>query len=74
MTTNTDPRLQELLALATAENLTLPMDPVRILALEDAGHALDLVTGDIIWAVEEVRVAATMAAQQLALALPTKPR
>lgn len=43
-----DARIGELLALAAAEGLTLPYPPATILRLEDAGHVVDLATGEIL--------------------------
>lgn len=43
-----DARIGELLALAEAEGLTLPYPPAMILRLEDAGHVVDLATGEIL--------------------------
>ena len=74
MTTHTDPRIRELLELAATEDLILPMDLPQILAIEDAGYALDLVTGNIAWNVDALRMAATAAAQQLVSDLHRKTR
>jgi hypothetical protein len=46
-TMNQDARIAELLTLAEAEGLTLPYPPNMIIALEDAGHVVDLHTGAI---------------------------
>lgn len=43
----TDPRIDELLELAAAEGLTLPLPPETIIRLEDAGHIVDLRTGTV---------------------------
>jgi hypothetical protein len=43
-----DNRVNELLALAEAEGLTLPYSPALIVHLEDAGHVVDLATGAIL--------------------------
>ncbi len=45
---NTDPRITELLELATIENITLPYSPEVIIRLEDTGAIVDLHTGAII--------------------------
>ena len=45
---HTDPRIEELLALAKAEGLTLPYTPEFIITQEDQGHVIDLTTGAII--------------------------
>jgi hypothetical protein len=45
---NTDPRITELRTLAESEGLTLPYSPELIIAMEDAGHVINLVTGDIV--------------------------
>jgi hypothetical protein len=42
-----DQRVHELLELAAAEGLTLPMSPEVIIRLEDAGHVVNLKTGAI---------------------------
>lgn len=42
-----DKRIQELLELAEAEGLDLPMEPEAILRLEDQGHVVDLRTGAV---------------------------
>lgn len=42
-----DARIAELLELAGAEGLMLPYPPETIIALEDAGHVVDLLTGAI---------------------------
>lgn len=44
----TDPRIQELLALAESEGITLPYDPEFIAAQENLGNIVDLATGAII--------------------------
>mgnify|MGYP001255408346 FL=1 len=44
-----DPRILELLDWAAATGLPLPRPAEEILALEDAGHVVDLATGDILW-------------------------
>lgn len=43
-----DPRIDELYALCEAEGIVLPLDVAEILALEDAGHVVDLRTGHIL--------------------------
>ncbi len=43
----TDTRIQELLELATAEGITLPYPPEFIVAMEDFGNVVDLMTGAI---------------------------
>lgn len=48
---NTDTRIQELIDLAREEKLDLPMSPNAIVALEDSGKIVDLVTGAIYAAV-----------------------
>jgi hypothetical protein len=41
-------RILELLELATEQGCVLPMSPEEIIALEDDGHVVDLVNGEII--------------------------
>ena len=48
MRNQTDPRVQELLALAEAEGITLPYTPEFIITQEDQGHVVNLETGAII--------------------------
>ena len=43
-----DKRIQELLELAAQEGITLPYLPEIIIALEDTGAVVDLVTGAIL--------------------------
>lgn len=43
-----DNRIEELQALAAAEGIELPYPPKIIVALEDAGNVVDLITGDIL--------------------------
>jgi hypothetical protein len=43
-----DARIGELLNLAEGEGLTLPYPPELILRLEEAGHVVDLATGEIL--------------------------
>jgi len=43
-----DPRIQDLLDWEAATGRPLPMAIARILAFEDLGHTVDLVTGAII--------------------------
>jgi len=43
-----DERIQELLALAAQENITLPYSPELIVAMEDTGAVVDLHTGAIL--------------------------
>ena len=45
---HTDPRVQELLALAEAEGISLPYDPEFIAAQENLGNVVDLTTGAIL--------------------------
>ena len=45
---HTDPRIEELLALAKSEGFTLPYDPETIIAQENLGNVVDLTTGAII--------------------------
>lgn len=40
-------RIVELVSLAAAEGITLPMAPAAIVALEESGHVVDLVTGNV---------------------------
>lgn len=44
----TDKRVAELEQLASAEGFTLPMTAEQIIAIEDAGHTVDLLTGEVI--------------------------
>jgi hypothetical protein len=46
---NNDPRTLELLDWQAATGLSLPLPAAQILALEDAGHVVNLATGDILW-------------------------
>lgn len=46
-----DTRAGELLALAIAEGIDLPMSVDEIIALEDAGHIVDLLTGEVLTSV-----------------------
>ena len=48
MTNRHDARIRELLDLAEAEGLTLPYDPEIIVAQEDLGNIVDLLSGNII--------------------------
>ena len=41
-------RILELLELAAEQGFVLPMEPETIIALEDDGHVVDLVNGEII--------------------------
>ncbi len=41
-------RILELLELAAEQGFVLPMEPEAIIALEDDGHVVDLVNGEII--------------------------
>jgi hypothetical protein len=41
-------RILELLELAAVQGFILPMPPERIIELEDDGHVVDLVNGEII--------------------------
>lgn len=52
-----DVRAFEIVALCEAEGIELPMPVDEILALEDAGHTVDLLTGEVLrngasWLVE----------------------
>jgi hypothetical protein len=47
VTTQTDPRVQELLDLARAENIRLPYPIDMIIFLEKRGRIVDLVTGAV---------------------------
>lgn len=47
MSTQHDVRIQELVAFATSEGLTLPYDPIFIITQEDLGNVVDLTTGTI---------------------------
>jgi hypothetical protein len=47
----TDPRIDELEALAREESITLPLPVDLILFLEDRGRIVDLVTGEVLNAV-----------------------
>lgn len=44
-----DPRTLELLDWEAATGSPLPLPAAQILALEDAGHVVNLATGDILW-------------------------
>lgn len=44
-----DPRILELLEWEAANGSPLPRPAEEILALEDAGHVVNLATGDILW-------------------------
>jgi len=44
-----DPRTLELLDWEAATGAPLPRPAAQILALEDAGHVVNLATGDILW-------------------------
>lgn len=44
-----DPRTLELLDWEAATGAPLPLPAAQILALEDAGHVVNLATGDILW-------------------------
>ena len=48
MSKRTDPRIEELLALAESEGFTLPYDPELIVSQEDLGNIVDLLSGNII--------------------------
>lgn len=48
MSKRTDPRIEELLALAEAEGIVLPYDPEIIITQEDLGNVVDLNSGAII--------------------------
>lgn len=56
----TDTRIDELLALAEAEGLSLPYPPDVIARLEDGGAVVDLVTGAVIVAGADVRYSLTL--------------
>lgn len=43
-----DQRIAELTALAAQEGITLPFPPALIVHMEDHGHTIDLVTGQLI--------------------------
>lgn len=60
---NQDQRTQKLLELAKAEGFTLALHPAIIIAMEDAGAVVNLRTGAIVLAGEQVRYAPTQAAQ-----------
>ncbi|MCB0049836.1 MAG: hypothetical protein M9936_14300 [Caldilinea sp.] len=64
-----DRRAGELLALAIAEGIDLPMPVDEIIAWEDAGHAIDLVTGEILLNADSVRIAPTVAGEATAFLL-----
>lgn len=55
-----DPRIQELLDLASAEGLPLPYPAETIAALEGAGAVVDLTTGAIIAGGANVRYSLTV--------------
>lgn len=40
-------RIVELVNLAAAEGITLPMAPAAIVALEESGHTVNLATGEV---------------------------
>lgn len=48
MSDNYDTRAGELLALAIAEGIDLPMTVDEIIRWEDAGYIVDLVTGEVL--------------------------
>jgi len=48
MSDNYDTRAGELLALAIAEGIDLPMTVEEIIRWEDAGYIVDLVTGELL--------------------------
>jgi|GEM_PF-6707242 len=66
-----DPRILELLDWAAATGLPLPRPAEEILALEDAGHVVDLATGDILWdaADEPQRITVTVIGEATAIVL-----
>lgn len=43
-----DERIAELEDQAAEDGITLPMSPEKIVALEDQGHVVDLITGQVI--------------------------
>lgn len=43
-----DERIAELKEQAAEDGITLPMSPEKIAALEDQGHVVDLITGQVI--------------------------
>lgn len=61
--TTYDCRAGELLALAIAEGIDLPMTVDEIIQLEDAGHIVDLLTGDILLNADSVRIEPTIVAE-----------
>lgn len=61
-----DPRRQELLDWITRTGASLPRPADEILALEDAGHGVDLRTGDILWNLATDQVALTVVGEAVA--------
>ena len=55
-----DARAGELLAWSAATGLQLPLSVPEILALEDAGHVVDLETGIVLVDAVSVRIGATV--------------
>lgn len=62
-----DTRAGELLALAAAEGITLPMSVAEILALEDAGHIVDLSSGVVLIDAAETCIEPTVVAEAWAI-------
>jgi len=66
-----DTRAGELMALALAEGIDLPMPAEEIIAWEDAGHVIDLVTGEILLNADSVRIEPTIIGEATAIVLST---
>lgn len=67
-----DKRAGELLALAAAEGITLPMSVAEILALEDAGHIVDLRSGVVLIDAAETGIEPTVVAEAWAIVSDTE--
>lgn len=61
-------RIAELEAWAAAEGVTLPMAAASIIAMEDAGAVVDLVTGAIVPGCGDQRVRLTVIGEAVAVA------
>lgn len=62
-----DPRILELLDFAAMHGFVLPRPAEEILALEDAGHGVDLASGDILWNLARERVTLTVIGEATAV-------
>lgn len=58
-----DTRIIELIEFAYREGVDLPMPAAEILAIEDQGHTVDLVTGEVIEAGAGDRIELTVIGQ-----------